>query len=211
MGLPGWLLLAVDLTFLPVVAVVMARLVITAKRWRNLIFIPALLLFAAANLAMHLGVMKGNAELIRQAAYLAVLLITLMMTVVGGRVIAMFTANRLGRTKSEPIPLLEGVTLVSTAGVVLLQLAIMLGVAVPALDGRLVFIAERSQKVPSQPLITPLSPHEGQRHAMALSSGSMKLCISPIHGVLMGFLRHRTLGKIPSSSMSPLVSLTMAT
>lgn len=133
MGLPGWLLLAVDLTFLPVVAVVMARLVITAKRWRNLIFIPALLLFAAANLAMHLGVMKGNAELIRQAAYLAVLLITLMMTVVGGRVIAMFTANRLGRTKPEPIPLLEGVTLVSTAGVVLLQLAIMLGVAVPAL------------------------------------------------------------------------------
>lgn len=133
MGLPGWLLLAVDLAFLPVVAVVMARLVITAKRWRNLIFIPVLLLFAAANLAMHLGVMKGNAELIRQAAYLAVLLITLMMTVVGGRVIAMFTANRLGRAKPEPIPLLEGVTLVSTASVVLLQLAIMLGVAVPAL------------------------------------------------------------------------------
>nr|WP_243470279.1 NnrS family protein [Halomonas lionensis] len=37
MGLPGWLLLAVDLVFLPVVAIVMARMVITAKRWRNLI------------------------------------------------------------------------------------------------------------------------------------------------------------------------------
>lgn len=133
MDLPGWLLLAVDLAFLPVVAIVMARLVITAKRWRNLIFIPALLLFATANLAMHLGVMQGDAELIRQAAYLAVLLITLMMTVVGGRVIAMFTANRLGRPKPEPIALLEGVTLVSTAGVVVLQLVIMLGVAIPAL------------------------------------------------------------------------------
>lgn len=127
-GLPGWLLLAVDLAFLPVVAIVMAYLVITAKRWRNLIFIPALLLFATANLAMHMGVMKGNAELIRQAAYLAVLLIMLMMTVVGGRVIAMFTANRLGRPKPDPISLLEGLTLVSTAGIVLLQLAIMLGV-----------------------------------------------------------------------------------
>lgn len=133
MALPGWLLLVVDVAFLPVVAVVMARLVITAKRWRNLIFVPVLLLFASANLAMHLGVMEGSADLIRQAAYLAVLLITLMMTVVGGRVIAMFTANRLGRPKPEPIPLLEGVTLVSTVGVVLLQLVTMLGVAIPAL------------------------------------------------------------------------------
>lgn len=132
MGLPGWPLLVVDLAFLPVVAIVMARLVITAKRWRNLIFIPMLLLFAAANLAMHVGVMKGDAELIRQAAYLAVLLITLMMTVVGGRVIAMFTANRLQRPKPDPIPLLEGITLVGTAGVVILQLIIMLEVVVPA-------------------------------------------------------------------------------
>tara|TARA_R110002012_G_scaffold119668_3_gene268756 strand:- start:1489 stop:2700 length:1212 start_codon:yes stop_codon:yes gene_type:complete len=132
MNLPGWLLLAVDLAFLPVVAIVMGYLVIAAKRWRNLIFIPVLLLFATANLAMHLGVMKGNAELIRQAAYLAVLLITLMMTVVGGRVIAMFTANRLGRPKPDPIPLLEGITLVSSVGVVLLQLAIMVGGQVPA-------------------------------------------------------------------------------
>ncbi|MBT2771134.1 NnrS family protein [Halomonas sp. ISL-60] len=133
MGLSGWLLLTVDLAFLPVVAIVMAHLVITAKRWRNLVFIPVLLLFAIANLAMHLGVMQGDAELIRQAAYLAVLLITLMMTVVGGRVIAMFTANRLGRTKPDPIPLLEGVTLVSTACVVVLQLVVMLGVVMPTL------------------------------------------------------------------------------
>ncbi len=85
LGLPAWLLLMVDVAFLPLVAVVMARLVITAKRWRNLIFIPTLLLFAIANLAMHIGVMKGDAVLIRQAAYLAVLLIALVMVVVGGR------------------------------------------------------------------------------------------------------------------------------
>ncbi|WP_346795938.1 NnrS family protein [Halomonas sp. Bachu 37] len=132
MALPGWLLLLVDVAFLPVVAVVMARLVITAKRWRNLIFVPALTLFALANLGMHLGVMNGDPELIRQAAYLSVLLIALLMTVVGGRVIAMFTAGRLGRRKPEPIPALEGATLITTASVVLLQLVIMLGVAIPA-------------------------------------------------------------------------------
>lgn len=142
LGLPAWLLLMVDVAFLPVVAVVMARLVITAKRWRNLIFIPTLLLFAVANLAMHVGEIKGDAVLTRQAAYLAVLLITLVMVVVGGRVIAMFTANRLGLTKAEPVFLLEGVTLVSTAGAVLLQLAIMLGVGIPnALMGAVMLLA----------------------------------------------------------------------
>ncbi|AQU83827.1 MULTISPECIES: NnrS family protein [unclassified Halomonas] len=132
MGLPAWVLMVVDLAFLPAVAIVMAKLVITAKRWRNLIFIPVLALLAIANLAMHLGMINGDYALIRNAAYLAVLLITLMMTVVGGRVIAMFTANRLGRPKPDPIPLLEDVTLASTVSVVLLQSAIMLGIAVPA-------------------------------------------------------------------------------
>lgn len=132
MALPAWVLVVVDLAFLPAVAIVMAKLVITAKRWRNLIFIPVLVLLAIANLAMHLGMINGDYALIRNAAYLAVLLITLMMTVVGGRVIAMFTANRLGRPKPDPIPLLEGVTLASTVSVVLLQSATMLGVTVPA-------------------------------------------------------------------------------
>lgn len=132
MALPAWVLVVVDLAFLPAVAIVMAKLVITAKRWRNLIFIPVLALLAIANLAMHLGMINGDYALVRNAAYLAVLLITLMMTVVGGRVIAMFTANRLGRSKPDPIPLLEGVTLASTVSVVLLQSAIMLGIAVPA-------------------------------------------------------------------------------
>ncbi|PCF96022.1 NnrS family protein [Vreelandella nigrificans] len=132
MALPAWVLVVVDLAFLPAVAIVMAKLVITAKRWRNLIFIPVLALLAIANLAMHLGMINGDYALVRNAAYLAVLLISLMMTVVGGRVIAMFTANRLGRPKPAPIPLLEGVTLASTVSVVLLQSAIMLGIAVPA-------------------------------------------------------------------------------
>ncbi|WP_404471772.1 NnrS family protein [Vreelandella venusta] len=142
-ALPRWLIVIVDLAFLPVVAIVMATLVVTAKRWRNLIFVPVLMLFAMANLAMHVGVINGDPEMIRQAAYLAVLLITLMITLVGGRVIAMFTANRLKRPKPAPIPLLEVATLGSTGGVVLLQLAILLGVAVPvaSMGGTMLFAA----------------------------------------------------------------------
>lgn len=128
LGLPTWLPVLVDLAFLPLVAVVMAHLVVRARRWRNLIFLPALTLLVIANLGMHLGVMNGDAELIRQSAYLAVLLVTLLMVVVGGRVIAMFTANRLGRPKPDPIPALERLTLGSTLAVVVAQLLVMLTV-----------------------------------------------------------------------------------
>jgi uncharacterized protein involved in response to NO len=143
LGLPAWLLMLVDLAFLPAVAGVVARLVIAAKRWRNLIFLPVLILFAIANLAMHLGVMNGDAELIRQAAYLSVLLITLLMAVIGGRVIAMFTANRLGRPKPAPLPWIEGLTLGSTAALVVAQLLIMLGlpIATPVMAGLMVLAA----------------------------------------------------------------------
>ncbi len=132
MGLPAWLPALVDLAFLPAVGVAMARLVIAARRWRNLIFLPALGLLTLANLAMHLGVIDGDAVLIRQAAYLAVLLITLLMVVVGGRVIAMFTANRLGLGRRAPIRALEFLSLGSVMAVVLAQLLVMLGVALPA-------------------------------------------------------------------------------
>lgn len=131
LGEASWLVAGVDLLFLPVVALVMARLVITAKRWQNLIFLPVLGLLIAANLGMHWGVLKGDAVLIRQAAYLAVLLITLLMVVVGGRVIAMFTANRLRRPRPAPLPALDSLTRGSTFAVVLAQALIVLGVALP--------------------------------------------------------------------------------
>ncbi|HSH47481.1 MAG TPA: NnrS family protein, partial [Halomonas sp.] len=84
-GGAAWLGAGVDLLYLPVVAIVIARLVIAAKRWQNLIFLPVLGLLVASNFGMHWGVLKGDALLIRQSAYLAVLLITLLMVVVGGR------------------------------------------------------------------------------------------------------------------------------
>lgn len=130
-GDAAWWVAGVDLLFLPVVALVMARLVITAKRWQNLIFLPVLGLLIAANFGMHAGVLNGDALLIRHSAYLAVLLITLLMVVVGGRVIEMFTANRLGRPRAAPKPALARLTRGSTFAVVLAQALIVLGVALP--------------------------------------------------------------------------------
>lgn len=131
MGLPTWVLLAIDVAFLPLAALAMARLVVPARRWRNLLFVPVLLVLAGANLAMHLGVIQGKLGLIREGAYLGVLLIAVLMVLLGGRVIPFFTSRKLGRPQAAAIPLLERLTLGSVLAVVLLQLAVLLGVAVP--------------------------------------------------------------------------------
>ncbi|MFD2197719.1 NnrS family protein [Halomonas beimenensis] len=131
MGLPAWGPMLIDASFLAVVAGVVARLVIVARRWRNLILLPVVALLILANLAMHLGILQGDGLLVRQGAHLAVLLITALMVVLGGRVIPMFTANRLGRAKPRPLPWLEGLALVGMAAVLVAQLAVLLGAALP--------------------------------------------------------------------------------
>ncbi|MCK2185152.1 NnrS family protein [Halomonas getboli] len=132
LGLPPWVPMLIDAGFPVAVAGVMAQTVIAARRWRNLIFLPLLGLLAAADLAMHLGVWWGNGELVRRGAHLAVLLIVAVMVVMGGRVIPLFTANRLGRPRPEPWRWLEGLTLASTAAVLSAQLAALLGAVPPA-------------------------------------------------------------------------------
>ena len=129
--LPQALVMALDVGFLLIVCAVMALMVIRAKRWRNLIFVPVLAILAGANLGSHLGVLQGDPELVRQSSYLAVLLVTLIMGVLGGRVIPMFTANRLGLKRRPALPWLEGMALGSLALAVVLQLTRTLGADLP--------------------------------------------------------------------------------
>ncbi|MDR5899892.1 NnrS family protein [Halomonas vilamensis] len=124
--LPGGLLLLVDVAFLPLVAYVMAQRVVAVRMWRNLLFVPVLLLLTLANAAMHWGAMQGDALLIREAGHLAIFLITTLMVVVGGRVIPFFTANTLGFQKPEPRRVIEQLTLGAMSAVVLLQTLITL-------------------------------------------------------------------------------------
>lgn len=126
--LPDTLILLLDVAFLPLVAWVMARRVIAARLWRNLIFVPVLLLLAGANIAMHLGVINGNGMLVRDASHLTILLIALLMVVMGGRVIPFFTARKLGLRQASPPPLVERGSLLSMAAVVLVQLLATLNV-----------------------------------------------------------------------------------
>ncbi len=91
--LPLPLLISVDLLFLPLAAGLLARPLIAAQQYRNLFFIPLLLLLTVCNALMWLSLWPDHSSLLAHGAFSAVLLITLVMSIVGGRVLPMFTAN----------------------------------------------------------------------------------------------------------------------
>lgn len=90
---PAALAATVDVAFLPVCAFVLLRVLVRAQNRHN-VFLPAALgLLAAANLAFHLAAGSGHADWALRSAWLAVGLLVLFVTVIGGRIIPSFTAN----------------------------------------------------------------------------------------------------------------------
>ncbi|MEO8604306.1 MAG: NnrS family protein, partial [bacterium] len=90
-AMPGWLIAAVDVAFLPILAASLAVPLLRARQWHNLPFVPVLLLLAFANALVHLdvlGVAPGGATM---GLYLGVNLIVLLIAIIGGRVIPFFT------------------------------------------------------------------------------------------------------------------------
>ncbi|WP_018692712.1 NnrS family protein [Algicola sagamiensis] len=122
--LPMQFIAIIDLSFLPVAGLILARYVVAVRQWRNFIFIPLLTLLTIANAQMHWGVYSAQAQWITQGAHSAVMIITLVMTVMGGRVIPFFTARGLKKDKPEPITVLE---YMSQGGVLLLCLTSLFG------------------------------------------------------------------------------------
>jgi len=85
----------VDLAFFPITALILARYVLRSKQWRNGIFIPILLLFFIANLMVHLQAL-GFSSTANIGLNLGLWLTLLMIVILGGRVLPMFTSNGLG-------------------------------------------------------------------------------------------------------------------
>jgi len=129
LGLASWLLVLIDLAFLPAAGLVLARLIIRAKLWRNLIFVPVISLMTIANGLMHWGGLNDSPELINQGSYAMVMLVILLITVLGGRVFPMFTANGTGTKKVESVRIIEIFTIVTTMIIALVYLS---GIVLPA-------------------------------------------------------------------------------
>ena len=89
--LPYLIIAAIDLSFLPLVALLIALPIIKVKQWSNFVFVPLLLTMAAANLMVHLSVMGIISSSIVSGSRLMIYLVILLIVIMGGRVIPFFT------------------------------------------------------------------------------------------------------------------------
>ena len=72
-----------------------------------------LLMLAIVNAASHWGVMTDDYRLAMASIHGAVMVVTLMIVIIGGRVVPFFTANGLGVKKVESILVLDSVSIIS--------------------------------------------------------------------------------------------------
>jgi uncharacterized protein involved in response to NO len=116
-----WVTALIDMSFLLLAALFLTGLVLKVKQYRNLIFGPILLLLATANLLTHLSIITGEMRFYTQGIYSTVMIVTLMMTVIAGRVFPMFTANGTKTKKVDNLAWLEKLVIGSTAIILLIH------------------------------------------------------------------------------------------
>lgn len=95
---------AIDASFLVSLLFICAREVIAGRKWKDLKVIAGLVALSAANLFFHYSVISGDAT--GTATRLAVSAYTMLVIIVGGRILPSFTRNwlnRFGRT-DFPVP-----------------------------------------------------------------------------------------------------------
>ncbi|MCO4798394.1 MAG: NnrS family protein [Colwelliaceae bacterium] len=100
----------IDLAFLPAVAIFLGKPIIAIKQYRNLFFVPLLILFTLVNIEFYLALQIPETFSIQISAYAGVMLVTFLMSVMVGRVGPMFTANGTQTPKPISIPWLDIVT-----------------------------------------------------------------------------------------------------
>lgn len=121
-GALGPVAAVIDSTFLVVLAAVLLREVITGGNLRNLPVCILSALFALANIGFHIAMATGTGW--RPAQTVAIAVVTLMIALIGGRIVPSFTRNWLvqsGRGDSLPAPAdrFDGATLVFAGGALL--------------------------------------------------------------------------------------------
>ncbi|EJB5281429.1 NnrS family protein [Vibrio vulnificus] len=106
---PLWLTASIEALFLALVAFEIGSRVVQAKGWRNLFFVPLFLLAIGANFASY-ATIKGMPPFTSSAVWQAMLWwFTLLLSVMGARVIPFFTARRFNFEKANPIVWLDWV------------------------------------------------------------------------------------------------------
>ncbi len=118
----GYLLPLLDMAFMSIAAIILARPLIVVKQLHNLFFVPVLLLFTVANGLMHASVLSTELRYFQLGVNIALFLVAMVMVVVGGRVIPMFTANGTKTAKVSAIVWLDKLAVGSVGLIVVVHL-----------------------------------------------------------------------------------------
>ncbi|HEY3145474.1 MAG TPA: NnrS family protein, partial [Dongiaceae bacterium] len=135
--LPAWLVVTVDVAFLPIVAVGLAIPILRAGNRRNIAFPVILVVLGGTNLAIHLGALGVIDWDPSRGLRFAIDLILLMIGVLGGRVIPSFTKNALPHARVNPCPKASVLALLSLAALAISDAAI----GNPTVTGTLALLA----------------------------------------------------------------------
>ncbi|MGL6575354.1 NnrS family protein [Aeromonas hydrophila] len=103
------LLMTADLLWLPLCAWYLAKPIVVTRQWRNLFFVPLLVVLTLLNAASWLW--QAQWADMEHLLITTVLLFTTLIAVMGGRVIPFFTARATGMEKAVPILWLERASL----------------------------------------------------------------------------------------------------
>jgi uncharacterized protein involved in response to NO len=94
--------LAVDASFLLLVAAAAAREIIAGSNWRNLMVVSLVVILLAGNIAFHLEAhVNGQADI---AIRVGIAVVVLLISLIGGRIIPSFTHNWLVRENPGRLP-----------------------------------------------------------------------------------------------------------
>lgn len=101
--LPSVLVAVACLSYLPMLAFLLAQPLISAGKARNIIFLPILGLFLLSDGLVQAGALWGWGDPLR-GIYLGMSLVLVMIAIVGGRIVPSFTQNWL-RMQGRPVEL----------------------------------------------------------------------------------------------------------
>lgn len=117
---PMGVVAVVDMLFLPVLAGYALRVLLRHGNRRNLVLVAMLVVLALANAMTHIGFVTGNVVWLRLGEITAFNLVTLLMVIISGRIIPLFTINWLRNNGRKPEDVrstvaIDSVALISTA------------------------------------------------------------------------------------------------
>lgn len=121
-GLPGILVAATDIMFLPALAMAIQPALWQGKQRINRIFVPILLVMAVANLLVHLGAL-GFASSAPLGTDMMMHLIVFLLVILGGRVIPFFTKAVVAGYEPRSIPFIEYAGVITLGSLIVMETA----------------------------------------------------------------------------------------